>query len=136
MSYLLVFELAGPPVPWARTTTHQGRRLTPKRQREYQRALQWAAIAAMRDRTGWPLDARYALEVDAYVTPKQRGDLDNIAKQVGDAGNRVLWADDRRIDEITIRRHVDRDRPRLVVRVRTLDPADETDRIMHGGDVR
>jgi Holliday junction resolvase RusA-like endonuclease len=120
VSALLIFEVPGPPLPWQRAKSYKGRRLTPKNQRAYQQRIQWSAIAVMPDRSKWPLDARYSLEIDAYVTPKQRNDLDNLIKQVGDAGNGVLWADDRRIDAIAIRRHIEREKPRLVIRVATL----------------
>lgn len=74
---------------------------------------------------GWQRDGRFAVEVVAHVQPRQRCDLDNVAKQVGDALNRLVWIDDRRIDAWALVRRVDRDQPRVEVHVVALDPERE-----------
>lgn len=103
-------------VAWARARSRGARRYLDREQVEYRRRVQWAALAAMpAPRSSWPLDARYSVRLDVYQHPQQRPDLDNVAKQIGDALNRLVWADDRRIDELIVRRFLERDDPRLEV---------------------
>lgn len=116
----LRFTVPGQPRTWKRTNTYRGAKITPKEQRAYQQAIQWSAIAAIKSRSRWDLAARFAVEIDVY-SARRAGDLDNFSKNVCDAGNGVLWGDDRQIDELTIRRHVDKDAPRLEVVVRALE---------------
>lgn len=119
----LRFTVDGKPVAWQRTSTWQGRKLTPKGQRAYQAKVRHAALVAMTRK--WNPDQRFAVKVVAYGHPKQRFDLDNVAKQIGDALNGVVWTDDRRIDVFGIVRRVDRERPRVEVHVVAYDPAAE-----------
>lgn len=134
MSALLVFVVDGPPLPWQRARSEGRKRFTAAKQRGYQELVQWTALAALSPgRAAWPLGAIFAVELDVYCGDKRRRDLDNFAKQIGDAGNGLLWADDAQIVEWRLRKHVDTARPRLEVRVREIaDPAIETDTIMHG----
>lgn len=98
-------------VPWQRTASYQGRNLTPKTQRAYQRYV--ATTVAMQSPAGWPADARYAVELIVYEPDARRRDLDNQAKTVLDALNGVLWADDSQIDVLAVVRRLDRERPRV-----------------------
>jgi Holliday junction resolvase RusA-like endonuclease len=136
VSALLVFTVDGPPLPWQRARGNGKQHFTSPKQKAYQQHARLSMRAAMQRGT-WTTDERYHVEIVAYVTPKQRGDVDNIAKQLLDSGNRVLWDDDRQVDAVSIRRFVDRVRPRLEVRVRVAaDPALEADDIMHGSEAR
>ena len=48
----------------------------------------------------------------------KRADVDNLAKNVLDSCNRVLWDDDRQVDHLAVCRHPpDKANPRTVVRV-------------------
>lgn len=121
MSAELAVIIEGRCVPWQRGATYQGRRLTPKAQREYQRAVRWAGMCALAERGGpWPDRSRFAVELVVYEPDARRRDLDNQAKTVLDAMNGVVWADDSQIDALTVVRRLDRERPRVEVLVAAL----------------
>jgi Holliday junction resolvase RusA-like endonuclease len=120
VSELLVFVVAAPPVPWQRTQTKGGQRFTPKRQRAYQELVALHAAMAL-TRKPWPTRGTFAVELDVYTQDARRRDLDNFAKTVGDACNGVIWEDDSQIVEWRLRKHIDRERPRIEVRVRTVE---------------
>jgi Holliday junction resolvase RusA-like endonuclease len=119
---ILAFTVEGKPVPWARTAAYHGRKLTTEKQRSYQRLVR--ALAARSRPRGWDLNARFAVEIVAHGTPKQRFDLDNVGKQILDSCNKVLWSDDRHVDVLAIVRRVERERPRVEVSVALLTVAE------------
>lgn len=104
----LAFVVLGPPVPKARARVvhREGQRpvaFTPARTAKYTAhvaTLARAAVHRYRITTGksWPLDApAFAIAVDVYTSAGRgtRGDIDNHLKLAMDAGNGVLWDDDR-----------------------------------------
>jgi Holliday junction resolvase RusA-like endonuclease len=105
-------------VPWQRTTSHAGRRLTPRAQRAYQRHVR-ATVAACTP-LSWPRDMWYAVELVVYEPDARRRDLDNQAKTVVDALTGVLWDDDSQVDVLAIVRRLDRKQPRVVLGVAPL----------------
>lgn len=111
----LAFVVEGRCVPWMRTASYGGRKLTPAKQRDYQRRT--ATSATMARGCGWPLDARYAVEIVVHEPDVRRRDLDNQAKTILDALNGVLWADDSSVDVLAVSRRLDRERPRVEVSV-------------------
>ena len=114
----LVFTLAHEPRTWKRTANVNGRRrVTPAGQEEHQQALGWAATARRPRR--WPLDARYAVLIDVYLSRRTTSDLDNYAKNVLDALEGVAWSNDRQVDDLHVRRHLDSANPRTVVHIAT-----------------
>jgi Holliday junction resolvase RusA-like endonuclease len=121
------FVVSGPVVPWKRTTLYRGKRLTPKRQREYQRRVKGEAYGA-RIRQEWPMNARYVLRIDVHEHDARKRDLDNCLKTISDALNGVLWDDDYQVDGIVaLRREICRHSPRVEVYVRTLHNSDRLD---------
>ena len=96
----LSFTVPGQAVPWTRATGYY-RRYTPKRQRTYAQRLQaWAAHGVFlweQGRRRWPLDARYRVELVAFFSDRRPRDTDNLVKIVLDAGQGVLWANDRQV---------------------------------------
>lgn len=115
----LRYTVSGPPVPWQRARSNGKQRWTAPKMRHAKIAHQLTAIAN-RPR-GWPLDARYELEVTAFCLPIQRGDADNYGKLVSDALQGALYTNDRRVTRCDSRREIDRDRPRTEVVVRILE---------------
>ena len=96
----LIVDVPGPHVSWKRTATDDtGHRRTPKRQRAYQAhvaACAWAARA--RHPAPPPMDGRMSVRVYVCAADLRQRDVDNAAKTVLDACNRVLWSDDAQVD--------------------------------------
>ena len=131
MSALLVFVVEGRPVSWQRPhVLRNGAHKTDAKQREGKRALTCAARAAMPH--PWDRSGVYAVTVHAYYPSRVFGDVDRIAGLPLDALEGIAYNTDRQVAELTVSRRVDKARPRVEVRVYALDPALETDAIMHG----
>lgn len=116
MSQELRFTVEGRCVPWQRTATHNGRKLTPKAQREYQRRVRAVGSVAVRQRH-WPMDARFAVELVVYEPDARRRDCDNELKTILDSLNGITWLDDSQVDVACVVRRIDRERPRVEVTV-------------------
>jgi Holliday junction resolvase RusA-like endonuclease len=116
------FTVPGPVVPWQRAASVGARRFTPAKQRAYQATVRYHALAA-RPRGPWlPSKAsRYRVDVEAFLPDERRRDLDNVAKTILDALNGVLYLDDSQITTLLVATHVDRERPRVEVRVVELE---------------
>ncbi|HSY24333.1 MAG TPA: RusA family crossover junction endodeoxyribonuclease [Polyangiaceae bacterium] len=117
------FEVSGPPVPKGRPRFGKcGGVYTPDATRRYAIGVQVAALAACIQQR-WPRGQRgdFAVEIDLYMADARLADVDNCAKAILDGANKTVWADDRYVSSLTVRRHIDRERPRAEVRVRRLD---------------
>jgi len=116
------FVVPGPVVPWQRAASVGARRFTPAKQRQYQQLVRMHALAA-RPRGPWlpSKHARYRVDVEAFLPDERRRDLDNIAKTLLDALNGVLYLDDSQVTVLMVATHVDRERPRVEVRVVELE---------------
>ncbi len=123
---ILEFTVPGQPRPWqrvafARTKKGGFRAVKEASARVHQK---WIALFAMAARKGvprgwtWPLDERYRVMIDVWERDGKRSDIDNLAKNVLDSCNRVLWDDDRQVDHLAVCRHPpDKAKPRTVVRI-------------------
>lgn len=118
----VTFTVPGPVVPWQRAASVGARRFTPAKQRAYQASVKMHALAA-RPRGPWlpSKHARYRVDVEAYLPDERRRDLDNVAKTILDALNGVLYLDDSQVTVLMVATHVDRERPRVEVRVVELE---------------
>jgi Holliday junction resolvase RusA-like endonuclease len=98
---------------------------TPKESRAYERRARVLALQAGKLSREWPFatELPVALTLDIYFPNERRHDIDNVAKSVADAGNRVLWRDDSQIHELHVYRRIDAERPRVEVCVRILETA-------------
>ena len=114
---ILTFTVPGPVVPWKRTASYQGKRLTPKAQRAYQKRVAWCAAAARPK--DWPKNARYRVTVEAHRDGR-RFDLGNATKTILDGLNGVTWEDDWQVWELHARRHIERQDPRTEVTVEVM----------------
>ncbi|HSY20676.1 MAG TPA: RusA family crossover junction endodeoxyribonuclease [Polyangiaceae bacterium] len=128
MSDELHFVVAGPPQPKQRARQGKGGHwYTPSETRAYEVAVKVAALAAMMQ-GGHPRDDRkstFAAFLDVYFGDERGRDVDNVAKAILDAANKIVWHDDRQVHELAVRRFVDRARPRVEVRVRRLGQVPE-----------
>ena len=99
----LSVRFEGRPRSWARTTSFNGKRLTPKALRQYKNAVTVAMRKAVAGRKDWPSESttqRFSIWVVFFLPDRRRCDLDNLVKAVMDAGNKCLWHDDAQIDQI------------------------------------
>ncbi len=118
----LVFVVPGPPQPKERPRTgKRGNVYTPDGTRSYEQTVRVHALRAVAS-CGWqrePAD-RYTVTLAVYFPDERRRDLDNVCKAVLDGCNGVAFADDSEVDEVHMVRAVDRERPRIEVRVSRL----------------
>lgn len=133
----LAFTVPGAPQGKGRArATKTGRMYTPAQTVAYESLVRLAAAAAMGP--GRPMDGPLALEIEAVhavppswsnkrrlaalageLHPVVKPDFDNVAKAIGDAGNGVVWVDDRQIVRcLSIKRYGAR--PEVQVRVAAL----------------
>lgn len=106
------FELfiPGRPVPWARTSTHQGRRITPLKQRDHKTTIaENAALLVAGFTPMYPAGEPLFMDLFfCYPMPKRpktshptgRPDIDNLVKMVADALNGLIYADDSQVVEL------------------------------------
>ena len=96
------------PQPLARpriNTTNRGRYL-PSKCKNYLDELKMLLRSKYK---GEPIKTPCAVTIEFYkplkVTAPKYGDIDNLAKAVLDAGNGILWQDDRQIYKMTLQKY-------------------------------
>lgn len=124
------FTVHGPPVPKARARKGKGGHWhTPKTTRDYENAIGIHAMEARlrHDRDAhvnhqppWPMNARYRIECAIYLPNERRVDCDNVLKAVGDSMNGSIYLDDSQVIETATLKRLDRENPRIDVRVYVL----------------
>lgn len=111
--------VAGEPVPWERAGGGK-RKYTKPRTRAYQDVVAITYVNQGGLRAG---SARVSVAIDVYRSTHKRCDVDNLAKTVLDALNGLAWDDDCQVDELRVRRSVDRVAPRCEVQVVVIEEA-------------
>ena len=114
------FTVVGPPVTWKRAARQGRRTFTNPDLAAYQTSVRYEAMAAFLSQPSWQTDQRYRLELTVYAATRKRADVDNYAKAIMDALNKLAYADDSQVDELTVTRHVDPSEPRCEVTIATL----------------
>lgn len=94
--------------------TKGGRRYTTEGDAANRKRIAWAWLAVRPP--GWPLEARYSVELHVYPETRRAFDLDNAAKCALDALNGHAWADDSRVDVLHVERHYGEE-PRIEMRI-------------------
>jgi Holliday junction resolvase RusA-like endonuclease len=120
MTRELHYVVEGRPVSWQRLTIVNGRPFRSVEQRAAKRAHQYAAIKAGGGRGEVDPVGVYAVEVTAYYPDRNQGDADRLLGIPLDALQGLVYANDRQVTEVSCRRRVDRERPRMEVAVRRL----------------
>lgn len=107
----LSFVVAGRPVPKARARRGAGGHwYTPARSAGYADRVAgeaWIARKNYERRVGmkgpWPTEGSYSVVIEAYLAGRYGMDTDNLAKQVLDACQGILWENDRQVRELIVR---------------------------------
>lgn len=124
MTQTLSFTVPGPVVPKHRPRFTGGYAYTDSRTRKYEQHVRTSAMAALEAwklKNGhWNGARRFILSVSVYMPDKRKRDLDNCLKSISDALNGLLYNDDSQLDEIYAARFLDKEEPRVDVRVATL----------------
>lgn len=74
------------------------------------------ALTAACAQIDWPRDREYKVRIAVYRAAR-RGDLDNYIKACTDAGNGVIYEDDKQIVEMHGMLFVDKVNPRVLIEV-------------------
>ena len=124
----VAFTVAGNPRPKERARvvvrSHgKAHAYTPQRTRTWQAEVAWAAKMAMDGRP--PLQGTLAVEVWFYRATRHRADADNLEKSTYDAMNGIVYEDDDQLVDGHWHKRLDRDNPRLEVRVWEIDIAED-----------
>lgn len=111
------FTSSGEPVPKGRPRVVGRRTYTPLATVQAETVLGWAARKAMGGQP--PLTGPLAVDL-AFSTTRAalRGDLDNLAKLVLDAMNKIVYVDDRQVKQLVIDVYEGRAQSLTSVRVR------------------
>ena len=116
--------IPGKPQPKQRARRGKGGRwYTPKATRQYEAHVRSMVSAEKRfaQFVGFG-SARVSVTIDVYWPDRRRRDLDNAVKSILDGCTKAaLWDDDSQVAELTVRAHVDRERPRAELVVEVMD---------------
>ena len=114
----MTITIPGKPQPKQRARRGKGGRwYTPKETKAFESSVGAYAWHGVCQQKWWDLDGRFAVELDIYFPDKRRRDIDNVAKSVLDGCNGILWDDDSQVVELVLKRFLDRENPRTVMRV-------------------
>ena len=107
---MITFTVPGQPVPKQRARVVNGRAYTPDRTKGHEQAIIVAAREA--GYRGEPdAESEFIVLIDFYRSGRRACDLDNLAKTVLDALNKVVWKDDSQIVTMFIAKHTTEDEP-------------------------
>jgi|SRR5581483_2717080 len=106
-------------LPVSTNRLFQGRHILTREARETKEALAKEIWVAWRQK---PIFGPVAVDIIVYWPDARRRDLDNALKNLLDAGTHLLWTDDSQIEELRIRKGVDRSNPRIEIEVATINP--------------
>lgn len=124
MTPTLTFSVPGPVVPKHRPRFTGGYAYTDSRTRKYEQHVRVCAMQALEkwrgDHRRWNAAKRFILSISVYMPDKRKRDLDNCLKSISDALNGLLYDDDSQLDEIYAARFLDKEKPRVDVRIATL----------------
>lgn len=70
-----------------------------------------------KQRVGKVLTEPFKVDITIYFGNKAKHDADNFSKLILDSGNKILWEDDGLIEEMTVRKKYDREKPRIELEV-------------------
>lgn len=99
-------------LPLSTNRLFQGRHILTREARETKEALAREIWVEWRQK---PIIGPVAVDIRLYWPDARRRDLDNALKLLLDAATGLLWTDDSQIEELRIRKGVDRANPRIEI---------------------
>ena len=93
---------------------HNGRRILSRKARDHKQAMTMEAKSQVGRKN--PMAGEVKAEIYWFMPDHRKRDIDNL-KMVIDAMTGVLWKDDSNIWELTIRKYVDKENPRIEIMV-------------------
>lgn len=105
-------NVPGMPVPKGRPRFGNGRVYTPAETADFETKVGWCGRRAMKGQL--PSRNRLRVVIDLYGACTA-GDLDNYAKGCLDGLNKIVYRDDKQVDDLHVRRHIDAPDPRAVI---------------------
>ena len=112
------FVVPGTPVPKQRPRRNaRGVWYTPSRTKRYEEKV---AVCARSAGLSAPLTGSVRLEIRLWLPDRRRRDIDNTAKTIMDALNRLAWLDDSQVTSLTVTRAgIDSTNPRAEIALQT-----------------
>ena len=116
---MIQIRVEGDVIPAARPRFGGKRAYQPKRNVEYRRQVQAAALVAMDGRE--PLTGEIFASVKLYrkykPTARNFGDVDNLLKGVFDGMNQIVFVDDAQITKCVVEKITDKTEPRAEIEI-------------------
>lgn len=110
------FTIESEPVSKERPRVTGGHAYTPQKTRAAEAVVAWAFRKAV---GAWQPDdtSRFSVEMIFFNGNNRRRDLDNMVKLILDSLNKLCWADDHQVDEITARKYAHSVTPSTEIRI-------------------
>ena len=116
---MIRIRIDGEPIPAARPRFSGKRAYQPKRNVEYRKQVQAAAVVAMNGRE--PLTGEVIATVKLFrkykPTARIFGDVDNHLKAIFDGLNQIVFADDAQITKCLVEKFTDKVQPRAEIEI-------------------
>lgn len=116
---MIRITIDGDPIPAQRPRYSVRRVYQPKRNVEYRKQIQAAAMAAMAGAV--PLKGEICAVVKLYrrfkPTARNFGDVDNHLKALFDGMNQIIFEDDSQITKCVVEKFTDKDSPRTEIEI-------------------
>lgn len=107
------FTVPGRAIPAIRMNRRMKRTKRNVRYMNYRNKVGWLA---RKEHTGKPVECDVGVNVNVYLNGGVQGDVDNYFKTITDSMNKIIYADDRQIKEMTARK-VESENERVEVEV-------------------
>jgi Holliday junction resolvase RusA-like endonuclease len=120
--FTVEFTFEGEPITKSNNTKcYRGRMVTAKKPAQYESDLSWYAKVVMSSKRLEPTKKLVRLTIHYYHQSVKKKDQPNLPKTTADALNRIVYEDDSQIHETHLYRHLDRQKPRVVIKVEEVE---------------
>ena len=122
---MITFTVPGQPIPKARARIGGGHGYTPDRTKGHEESIIVAAREA--GYRGEPdAESTFNVTIAFHRKGKARADIDNLAKTVLDALNKVVWKDDNQINVLTLGKRINMKNPQTIITIKERRLGDES----------